>query len=467
MNQILILLPEVFLSIATTLILMFGIFFKCGNIKFTKSIFAIVYAIALYLLFNRVSGEETYIFDNLFKMDLTIKILKLMLLTAATFFMLLVGDKSINNKNASTDQNYEFPVIITFSIIGMLCMLSANNFLSLYVSIELQSLCLYVLAAYEKDNSRSSEAGVKYFVLGSFSSGLMLFGMSLIYGFTGNVDFNSLKILLSSNGSNNIAIGTIIGIIMVMIGLFFKSSAAPFHMWTPDVYQGSPTIVTTLFASLPKLAALGVLTNLSINIFSSWKNEFQPILLFITAASVLIGAIGALRQNDIKRILAYSSIGHVGYILLSITAFDKESFQSVIGYLEIYISMTLASFAIIMNLAKNGKNVTDIQDLAGLSQKRPLLAIALSILMFSLAGIPPFAGFFAKFYVFKVAIASGLYVLSVISIIAAVIAAYYYLRLVKMMFLDTTDEDFTFTGDLWTKFVIVVLVLYNLAYIIL
>lgn len=466
MNEIVILLPEIFLSITVCILLMLGLFTRSANLHFVKSIFFLTFVMAIYIIITKIPDTETFIFSNLFKLDPTVKALKLLILVASCFFILLLKQTDTPQKKAI--ELYEFPVICALSVIGMLCMLSANNFLSLYVSIELQSLCLYVLAAYEKDNSNSSEAGLKYFVLGSFASGLLLFGISLIYGFTGNLDFNSLQNLLASNSSSNIAIGVIIGIVMVLIGLFFKVSAAPFHMWTPDVYQGSPTIVTTLFASIAKVAAVGVVLNLCTNIFSSWAQDLQPILEIITAASVLVGAIGALKQSNIKRLLAYSSIGHIGYILLAISSFNSiDATHSVLLYLSIYLTMTMATFALIMNLYKNKQPITELDDLSGLANAHPLIALSLGILMFSLAGIPPLAGFFAKFFVFSTAMAAGIYYVSIISVIAAVIAAYYYLKIVKIMYLDELKNNLEFTADIITKAIIGIMVLFNLFYILL
>lgn len=468
MNEFNILLPEIFLSIIACALLLLGVCSNYGKTQYNNFIFALVFAVAAYLLLSKTpSTEEIFIFDNLFKMNSTIKLFKLIVLVSAFFFILLAKDKlQTKPEDDNNSSFYEFPTIVTLAVIGMLLMLSANNFLSLYVSIELQSLSLYVLAAYERNNGQSSEAGLKYFILGSFASGLLLFGISLIYGFTGNLDFVSLKLLLQDNATSSLALGVIVGIIMVLIGLFFKVSAAPFHMWTPDVYQGAPTIVTSFFATVAKVASVGVLFGLTDNIFMPWKLELQPIFTLIICISVLVGAIGALKQDNLKRLLAYSSIGHVGFILLAVSSFGNiEASKSVLLYLIIYVFMTLGTFAVIMNLARDNNAVIKLQDLAGLSKQHPLIAMALSIFMFSLAGIPPFAGFFAKFYAFKVAIDGENYIAVAVSVVAAVIAAYYYLKIVKIMYFDETQSRIDNNMNFISKAILLLFSLFNLGYV--
>ena len=455
MNNIILLFPEIFLGASACVALLFGLFFRSINIFILLSLVA-----TAYLLQYEVPNGYISAFDGLFKSNGLIKSLKLLLLTSSILFVLIYQGQKF--AKASALKLYEFQVLLLLGITGMMLMLSSNNFISLYVSIELQSFCLYVLAAFERDDVKSSEAGLKYFILGSFASGLLLFGISLIYGFTGNLDFTQLQMLLANNASGGLVIGVTMGIILVLIGLFFKVSAVPFHMWAPDVYQGSPTIVTCLFASVAKIASIGVILRLSIETLSAWKVELQPVLIVVTCASVLVGAIGALKQSNIKRLLAYSSIGHVGYMLLAVSAF-AESF-SVLSYLVIYISMTLAVFAIILNLTNEKGAIINIEDLGGLSESNPWLAAALAILMFSLAGIPPFAGFFAKFYVFQTAINAGFYVAVIISVIAAVIAAYYYLKIVKIMYLDKAIGRFSNHMKIINKAVIILLVAFNLFY---
>lgn len=458
-----ILLPEIFLAIVACGMLMIGAFTKCfkhGNI-----LLALSFAVALFFLLDKTYVNESMQFNGLFKMTPLIKLLQALILISAIIYSLLGSKKQIDGCLVSRTEIFEFPVLIILAVTGMLLMVAANNFLSFYVSLELQSLCLYVLAAFEREDSKSSEAGLKYFILGSFASGLLLFGISFIYGFSGNLDFDNLQILLANNPSNSVAIGIIIGLIMVIIGMFFKVSAAPFHMWTPDVYQGSPTIVTSFFATVAKVASIGILLRLVSHNFIGWKTELQPIFILITCLSVLVGAIGALKQSNFKRMLAYSSIGHVGYMLLAISTFAED--LSVVIYLGIYITMTLGVFTMVMNLKLEGNDIINIQDLSGLYKDNPWSALAMAIFMFSLAGIPPFAGFFAKFYVFKTAVNAGLYLPVIISIIAAVISAYYYLRIIKLMYLDAASGKFSSEMTYGVKAIVIGLVMFNSCYMLL
>lgn len=465
MREISVLFPEILLSIAASFLLMFGSITKCRCFKIMNIAVIAVLSGAIYLLFYKVPGGEELAFNGLFKTSEVIKNLKLIILTSSILYIILYKGNKFAEK--SMLKIYEFSVILLLGVTGMMLMISANNFLSFYVSLELQSFCLYVLAAFERDDSKASEAGLKYFILGSFASGILLFGLSLIYGFTGNLEFSSLQILLANNPSSSIALAVIVGIIMLLIGLFFKNSAAPFHMWTPDVYQGSPTIVTSFFATIAKVAAVGILLRLTTEVLFPWENDLQPILVFVTCASVLIGSIAALKQTNIKRLLAYSSIGHVGYIMLAIASFDQvQSVNSVLLYLIIYVSMTLGTFAMIMNIKIDGKDLVNIEDLSGLSKDNPLSAAIIAIFMFSLAGIPPFAGFFAKFYVFQSAIKAEIYTAVIASMVAAVVAAYYYLKIVKIMYLDESKSKFTDEMNYCTKIIVWLLALFNLFYIL-
>lgn len=462
-SEINVLLPQIFLAITACGILLIGAFFdKC--FKYGNIILSAAFLFSLYFLLVKTPDFEINAFNNLFKVDPLIKILQMLVILSAIGFAIMTGKKQFEGCPISRMDTAEFSTMIILAVTGMLLMLSANNFLSFYVSLELQSFCLYVLAAFEREDSKSAEAGLKYFILGSFASGLLLFGISFIYGFSGNLDFDQLAILLSNNSSSSVPLGVIIGLIMVIIGMLFKISAAPFHMWTPDVYQGSPTVVTSFFATVAKIASVGILLRLVTYNLSGWKLDLQPILVLVTCASVLVGAIGALRQDNLKRLLAYSSIGHVGFMLLAISTFYKD--LSVILYLIIYVTMTLGVFAIIINIKADDKDLENIQDLAGLYKEKPWIAAALAILMFSLAGIPPFAGFFAKFYVFNTALKDGLYLVIIISIIAAVISAYYYLRIVKIIYLDEAKAKFSNEMTYSVKVLTLVLVLFNLFYIL-
>jgi NADH-quinone oxidoreductase subunit N len=322
---------------------------------------------------------------------------------------------------------------------GMMMMISANDLISLYVGLELQSLALYVVAAFNRDSSRSAEAGLKYFVLGALSSGMLLYGASLVYGFTGSTDFTTISAAVQPSGEN---IGLIFGLVFLMAGFAFKISAVPFHMWTPDVYEGAPTPVTAFFAAAPKLAAMALTVRVLITAFPAVTFQWQQIVTFLAIASMALGSFAAIGQTNIKRLMAYSSIGHMGYALVGLAAGTAEGVQGVIIYLAIYLAMTLGTFACILAMRRHGRMVEDIDQLAGLSNTSPMMAFLLAMLLFSLAGIPPLAGFFAKFYVFLAAINAGLYALAVIGVLLSVVGAYYYLRIVKIMYFDAPVERF-------------------------
>jgi NADH-quinone oxidoreductase subunit N len=318
-------------------------------------------------------------------------------------------------------------------------MISANDLIALYVGLELQSLSLYVLAAFARDSARSSEAGLKYFVLGALSSGMLLYGASLVYGFTGSTGFAQIAEAVQPSGAN---LGLIFGLVFLMTGFAFKISAVPFHMWTPDVYEGAPTPVTAFFAAAPKLAAMALTVRVLVTAFPSVTVEWQQIVTFLAIASMALGSFAAIGQRNIKRLMAYSSIGHVGYALVGLAAGSAEGVEGVIVYLAIYLAMTLGTFACILAMRRKGRMVEDIDQLSGLSTTQPLMAFMLALLLFSLAGIPPLAGFFAKFYVFLAAIHAGLYALAVIGVLLSVVGAYYYLRIVKVMYFDAPAERF-------------------------
>jgi NADH-quinone oxidoreductase subunit N len=321
----------------------------------------------------------------------------------------------------------------------MMMMISANDLISLYVGLELQSLALYVVAAFNRDSSRSAEAGLKYFVLGALSSGMLLYGASLVYGFTGSTDFATIAAAVQPSGEN---IGLIFGLVFLMAGFAFKISAVPFHMWTPDVYEGAPTPVTAFFASAPKLAAMALTVRVLITAFPAVTLQWQQIVTFLAIASMALGSFAAIGQTNIKRLMAYSSIGHMGYALVGLAAGSAEGVQGVIVYLAIYLAMTLGTFACILAMRRDGRMVENISDLSGLSRTSPGMAFLLAMLLFSLAGIPPLAGFFAKFYVFLAAIHANLYALAVIGVLLSVVGAYYYLRIVKIMYFDAPAERF-------------------------
>jgi NADH-quinone oxidoreductase subunit N len=335
-------------------------------------------------------------------------------------------------------ERFEYPVLALFATVGMLMMISANSLLSLYVALELQSLPLYVMTAFQRDQTRSTEAGLKYFVLGALASGLLLYGCSLVYGFTGTLSFDRLAELLAPapDGSPTVSTGVLVGLVFIAAGLAFKLSAVPFHMWTPDVYEGAPTPVTAFLAAAPKVAAMGLTLRVLYQPFGGWVGEWQQIIVFISIASMLLGAFAAIGQSNIKRLLAYSSIGHIGFALVGFAAGTEQGVYSVLVYLAIYLVMTLGIFGCVLVMRRRGQAVEDIDDLAGLASHQPVLAAAFAVFMFSLAGIPPLAGFFGKLYVFMAAVDADLVPLAVIGVLASVVAAYYYLRIVKVIYFD-------------------------------
>ena len=370
----------------------------------------------------------------MFKIDGFTQFMKLIILTGLIITQILAAG-ALKDLNM---ERFEFPILVTLAGIGMLLMVSSNNLLSLYMALELQSLSLYVLAAMRRNSLMAAEAGVKYFTLGALSSGMILFGISLIYGFTGSLDFtligNSLHLW------DAIPLGVTFGMVFLLAGLSFKISAAPFHMWTPDVYQGAPTIVTAFFAMVPKIAAMALLIRVLFEPFMAINDQWIQIVYALSLLSMLVGSFAALRQNDLKRLLAYSSIGNMGYVLIGLVAGTEQGISAVILYLFIYMLMTAGTFAIILSLRRDEFGVTKIDHLAGLSKTSPIIAYALAILMFSMSGIPPMAGFFGKLFIFQSAIASGYHVLAVLGILTSVVAAYYYLRIIKTMFFDDTEN---------------------------
>ena len=331
---------------------------------------------------------------------------------------------------------FEYPALATFSTLGMLMMVSADDLMALYVGIELQSLPLYALAAFKRDNRRSGEAGVKYFVLGALSSGMLLYGCSLIYGHAGATGFDALAAAAAGGPSA----GLLLGVVFLSAGLAFKASAVPFHMWTPDVYEGAPTAVTAFLAAAPKVAAVALFARVLMDPFGALVDDWRQIVVFVSIASMLLGAFAAIQQTGVKRMLAYSSIGHVGYALVGLAAGGVDGVRGVAVYLAIYLAATVGAFGCVLAMRRRGRAVEDIADLAGLGRDRPLLAAAFAVLMFSMAGIPPLAGFFGKLYVFLAAVEAGLYALAVVGMLASVVAAYYYLRIVKLMYFDASDE---------------------------
>jgi len=428
-----VILPELILAMGAMALLMVGVTTRRERGEL------VLWLAVLVLILAGISvatgqGTET-LFGGSFIVDPYARLLKLLTLTGAAVALIM----SIGYWRDAGGVKFEYPVLALFASTGMLMMISAFGLIALYVGLELQSLALYVLAAFRRDSARSSEAGLKYFVLGALSSGMLLYGASLVYGFTGSTAFSQIAAAAQPSGAN---LGLIFGLVFLMAGFAFKISAVPFHMWTPDVYEGAPTPVTAFFAAAPKIAAMALTVRVVISAFPAITMEWRQIVVFLAIASMALGAFAAIGQHNIKRLMAYSSIGHMGYALVGLAAGTAEGVQGVIVYLAIYLVMTLGTFAFILSMRRDGKMVEEIDQLSGLSRTNPMMALALAVLLFSLAGVPPLAGFFAKFYVFLAAIEAGLYALAVIGVLLSVVGAYYYLRIVKIMYFDDPTERF-------------------------
>ena len=396
---------------------------------------AIALLAAAAVLVALLPGGRIETFGGSFVLDSFARFMKILALGGAAAALLM----SLDFWRQERLRRFEYGILVLTAAAGMMTMISANDLIALYLGVELMSLSLYVVAAIDRDNLRSSEAGLKYFVLGALSSGMLLYGASLVYGFTGSTDFATIAAAVQPSGAN---LGLIFGLVFLMAGFAFKISAVPFHMWTPDVYEGAPTPVTAFFAAAPKLAAMALTVRVLITAFPAVTLEWQQIVVFLAIASMALGSFAAIGQTNIKRLMAYSSIGHMGYALVGLAAGSAEGVAGVIIYLAIYLAMTLGTFACILAMRRGGRMVEDIDSLSGLSRTNPFMAFMLGMLLFSLAGIPPLAGFFAKFYVFLAAIHAGLYALAVIGVLLSVVGAYYYLRIVKLMYFDAPAERF-------------------------
>jgi NADH-quinone oxidoreductase subunit N len=426
-------LPEIVLALGAMLLLMAGVALGERSAALVNST-SVILLIGVAVLIVWVPGGRHVLFNGSFVVDDYARFLKLLALTGSAGALLL----SLDYLKLERQEKFEYGTLLLLSTLGMLMLISAADLIALYLGLELMSLSLYVIAAYERDNARSTEAGLKYFVLGALSSGMLLYGASLIYGFTGTVNFAGIAKATSAGAS----IGLIFGLVFLFVGFCFKISAVPFHMWTPDVYEGAPTPVTAFFAAAPKVAGIAIFVRATMVAFPGIAHEWQQILTFVSIASMALGAFAAIGQRNIKRLMAYSSIGHMGYALVGLDADSAQGVQGVLIYMTIYVTMTLGTFAVILAMRRDGKLVENIGDLAGLSRTQPTMAFFLAILLFSLAGIPPLAGFFAKFYVFLAAINAGLYTLAVIGVLTSVVGAYYYLAIVKIMYMDEPVKGF-------------------------
>jgi NADH-quinone oxidoreductase subunit N len=420
------LLPEFVLAVGALALLMIGVFRGEQTTGLISGLAIMLLLIAAALIGLLPPGKQS-LFTGSFVVDDFSRFMKILCLVASAAAILM----SIRYMAQENQQRFEYPIVIVLSALGMMVLVSAADLIALYLGLEFMSLSLYVLAAANRDSLRSTEAGLKYFVLGALSSGMLLYGASLIYGFTGTVNFAGI-----AKAAGNGGIGLIFGIVFLFVGLCFKISAVPFHMWTPDVYEGAPTPVTAFFASAPKVAAIAVFLRVALSAFPTISGEWQQIIVFVSIASMVLGSFAAIGQTNIKRLMAYSSIGHMGFALIGLAAGTAEGVQGVLIYMGIYVAMTLGSFAVIMGMRREGKPLEQISDLAGLSRTSPGRAFFFAALLFSLAGIPPLAGFFAKYFVFLAAIKAGLYTLAVIGVVSSVVGAYYYLLIVKVMYFD-------------------------------
>ena len=430
-----LILPELILLGAALCLLIFGVFRRTDANQRVSGLAVVFMGVSLVFVLAD-SGDTIKIFDGLLIIDRFGQFMKALVLVGA-ILTLIMGHGYRKREGL---MQFEYPVLITFATLGMLLMVSANDLMSLYLGLELQSLPLYVIAAFNRDSQRSSEAGLKYFVLGALSSGLLLYGCCLVYGFTGSTSFDGIATVLSYG--NTPSTGLVVGMVFLCAGLAFKVSAVPFHMWTPDVYEGAPTPVTAFFAAAPKVAAVALFLRVLVDPFGAMVSHWQQLIIAISIASMLLGTFAAIYQTNIKRLMAYSSIGNIGYAFVGLAAGTEEGIQGVIIYMTIYLIMTVGSFGCILSMRVRGQMLENIEDLSGLARTNPFMGIALAAMMFSLAGIPPLAGFFGKLYVFLAAIHVGLYPLAVIGLLTSVVGAFYYLRIIKIMYFDEAKEIF-------------------------
>ncbi len=434
-------LPEIFLGGAVMALLMLGVFQKTDGpddaVRINRQIWmlSIITLVLTGVLVMTVSGGRMMTFGDLFITDDFSAFAKILILLAAALTLFISRDYLEMHEMA----RFEFNILVSLATLGMLMMVSANDLMSLYIGLELQSLSLYILAAFRRDDQRSTEAGMKYFVLGALASGMLLYGSSLVYGFSGTTNFNVLAATFESYGPST---GLVFGIVFILAGLAFKVSAVPFHMWTPDVYEGAPTPVTAFFAVAPKIAAIMLFLRVMVGPFGDLVDQWQQIVVFVSIASMVLGAFAAINQTNIKRLMAYSSIGHVGYALIGLAVGNEIGVQGVLIYMAIYLFMNIGTFACILCMRRGDRMVEQISDLAGLSKTQPLLAMTLTVFMFSMAGIPPLAGFFGKLYIFMAAVDSGLFALAIIGVLSSVIGAFYYLRVIKVMYFDEPVDGF-------------------------
>ncbi|WP_321341130.1 NADH-quinone oxidoreductase subunit NuoN [Breoghania sp.] len=426
-------LPELFLAAGALVLLMIGAFGGERSTPVVTGMSAALIALTAVIVIAMPADGQT--FGGAFVQDAFAQYLKVLALIGSGLAIAM----SVAYGRLERFERFEYPVLIVLGTLGMMLLISATDLIAVYLGLELMSLSLYVVAAINRDSVRSTEAGLKYFVLGALSSGMLLYGMSLVYGFTGQTSFAGITETLATNGGS---LGLTFGLVFMLAGMVFKISAVPFHMWTPDVYEGAPTPVTAYFAAAPKVAAMAIITRVVITSFEPVAAEWQQVLAFVSIASMVLGAFAAIGQTNIKRLMAYSSIGHMGYALVGLVAGSQSGVSGVIVYMSVYLAMTLGTFACILAMRRKEGMVEDIADLSGLSRTNPLMAFLLAALMFSLAGIPPLAGFFGKFFVFRAAVEAEFYALAVIGVLASAVSAFYYLRIVKVMYFDEPVTGF-------------------------
>ena len=424
--QLLPVLPELVLAVGAMALLMLGAYRGEGTTRLVTTLAVVLLVVTGVLELMLPAGKLTT-FGGSFIVDDFARFLKTLAIIGSAVTLIL----STEFLSDPSRRIFEYSILVLLSTLGMMVLISAADLIMLYLGLELMSLALYVVAASNRDNAKSTEAGLKYFVLGALSSGMLLYGASLIYGFTGTVEFAGIAAAVKTG-----SVGIVFGLVFLLAGLCFKVSAVPFHMWTPDVYEGAPTPVTAFFASAPKVAALAVFTRVTLTAFPGIVPQWQQILVFVAIASMALGSFAAIGQKNIKRLMAYSSIGHMGFALVGLASGTVEGAQGVLVYIAIYVAMTLGTFAVILSMKRDGQPMEQISDFSGLSRTNPLLAFVFAMLLFSLAGIPPLAGFFAKWYVFVAAIKAGLFTLAVVGVLSSVVGAFYYLTIIKVMYFD-------------------------------
>ena len=433
--------PEIFISLSIMFLLILGVFKKnsASVIHYLSISFLLIAGI---LILNNPQNVKILLFNNSYVIDNLSSFMKILTILGGAIIL------SISKKFLKLSKIFliEFPILLLSSILGMMVMISSNDLMVFYIGLELQSLALYVLASFNRDKLKSSEAGLKYFVLSALSSGLLLYGCSLIYGFSGSTNFNIISETINSSDY-----GLTFGIIFILVGLSFKIAAVPFHMWAPDVYEGSPTPVTLFFSVVPKVAALTVFIRFLYVPFINMMDQWQIILVFLSIASMIFGAVAAIGQNNLKRLIAYSSIGHIGYALAGLSVGTNEGIQSSIVYISIYIVMNLGLFSCLFMMKRNNEYFEKIEDLSGLSKNHPILSLSLLVILFSLAGIPPLAGFFAKFYIFKSVIEQSMYFLAIVGLLSTVVAAFYYLKIIKVIYFEKQKEKYDTDHSVWLK----------------